>query len=120
MLTGWNHHGPGVAVVCLDCGQQIDLTGRPESEFGPNDEPCDVRLVFESPDAPEGVDVGDVVGAAVIRSAALDQTFGIIPTSVDLQCPRCDSANLAAGLADGTSCPSCKTGTISHGGSAIY
>ena len=120
MLTHWNHQGPGVTVVCADCGQQIDLSGRPDNEFDPTRDPCDVRLVAESPAAPEGVDVGPVIGTASIRAAILDESYGFIPTDIDLRCPACDSGNIVGGLAKGSRCPRCKTGSISHSGRAIY
>ena len=120
LLTGWNHHGPGVTVVCADCGQQIDLTGNADSTYGPSDAPCDVRLVLPNSDDSRDPDVGPVLGSAIIRSGQLDETFGIIPTAIDLKCPSCDSANLVGGIPEGDQCPACKTGVISHGGSAIY
>ena len=120
LLTGWNHHGPGVTVVCADCGQQIDLAGDSDSTYGPSDAPCDVRLVLPNSDDTRDPDVGPIIGAAVIHSGQLDEIFGIIPTAIDYQCPSCDSANLVGGIPEGDKCPVCKTGVISHGGSAIY
>jgi hypothetical protein len=115
MLTGWNHHRPGVTVICCDCGQQIGLLGQPRA-----DEVCEVRLAIEDPQAPEGLEVGPIIGTAVIGGVIFDETYGLIPTVIELKCPSCGSDKAAGGLPAGSPCPRCTSGSIVHGGSAVY
>ena len=113
--TGWNHHGPGISLLCRDCGCKLHARGT-GNMFGAEDgEEC----VLERWDRENKEWVETGCRPTVARGNLLD-IYGIIYEFAGCVCPDCGRANLTAAIKIGEGCPRCKKGAFEKRGSAIY
>ena len=112
--TGWNHHGPGIALLCQDCGCDLYARGTGNMFGAEHGEECVLQRWDGEKD--EWLDTGC---RPTVTAGSLED-YGIIYEFTGCICPECGSANLTAAIKIGGSCPRCKKGAFEKRGSAIY
>jgi hypothetical protein len=113
--TGWNHHGPGIDLLCQDCGCALHARGAGNVFGAEPGEEC--NLLRWDAENDEWVDTGC---RPTVTAGNLQEDYGIIYEFAGCICPGCGGANLTAAIRVSGNCPRCKKGVFEKTGSAIY